>query len=435
MKVLFAALCLAFVTACSAQVISRQQLTNYAVGMNGGSWTNGRHVGTLRLTNDPVSLLSPSIYFEDSLSNGVTTMEWRVGAQEWSIFASTNSWKLTQFTPFFPSHLEIWPDGSTSIGIPGSTVTNNADLRVTGIAYDLNGQRFVNTIDASNNVRVAAGAGTLVSASGAGGVMTYTVTSTAGAGATNAISAVQTNGGIGGIGLTSIAFNNGYGNTVSGVSNSGAFTLTFTVDFTAPTNYANAVFTSLSNFASQLAYTIGANSTNFGFQIGANATSYVNTATVNITNALTAKQDGFAALTELGNSGIRFPGTASMIESNVNQIFWNLQRMTVATNSSTSNLVINLRTNKYYFHATNNITVTNLTGINEGVASDTTIIIEPQLIPRGIAYPTLGGSSFGIYANTNDNSPMWTTLTNGNRYALTISSFGTNTFWSISRWK
>ncbi len=225
------------------------------------------------------------------------------------------------------------------------------------------------------------------------------------------------------------------------MSNNGAFTLTWTVDFGPATNHANAVGLGNTNLsyalalaASNLSYAIGQNNTNFSYLIGAAATNMGNALGVAFTNALAAKQDGYANLSALGNSGIGFPGT-SQIESNLNQIFWNLQRMTVATNSSTSNLTVNVRTNKYYFTITNNITVTNFTGIADGVASDTTIIIEPQLIPRTITYPTLGATSFGITANTNANAPMWTTLTNGVKYALTVSSFGVQTFWSISAWK
>jgi len=408
-KILAGCLILAAV-ACSGQSITYKQLTNFAL-LRTNPIVFG---GTVSFYASPLYLYNPGPAMV--IYDGTNTFAY------FSLLATVIG------TPSGPTAI-------TGSSIYANAIqTNSTDFHVEGVAYDQNNVPFASQRYASNAVQVVAGAGTIVTASGSGGVETYTITSTAGAGATNAISAVSTNGAIGGLGLTSLGVNNGYGNTVAGVSNNGAFTLTFTVDFTGPTNYANSLFTSLSNFSSTLAYQIGANATNFGYQIGANGTSYVNAATVNITNALNAKQDGYANLSALGNSGIQFPGTA-MIESNLNQIFWNLQRMTVATNSSTSNLVINVRTNKYYFTATNNLTVTNLTGIAEGVASDTTIIIEPQLIPRGITYPTLGGASFGIYANTNDNSQMWTTLTNGNRYALTISAFGTNTFWSISRWK
>lgn len=440
MRTLFAVLCLAFVTACSGQAITRQQLTNYAVGMNSGKATNLTHYGSILFTNK--GPIAPNLYFANSDGSSGLIFQWLFPGQFWGVVVQSNDWQLTDSGLLSDSFLHFWKDANTaSIGRGGGTITNNADLRVTGIGYDQNNVPYATTRNASNAVQVVAGGGTIVTAAGAGNQMTFTVTSTAGAGATNAVSSITTNGAIGGLGIQTLSFDNGYGNTVAGVSNNQAFTLTWTVDFGPATNYANAVGLGNTNLsyalalaASNLSYAIGANNTNFALVIGAAATNLANAYSVALTNALAAKQDGYANLSALGNSGIGFPGT-SMIESNVNQIFWNLQRMTVATNSSTSNLTVNVRTNKYYFTITNNITVTNFTGIADGVASDTTIIIEPQLIPRGIAYPTMGGSSFGIYANTNANAPMWTTLTNGNRYALTVSSFGTNTFWSISLWK
>lgn len=431
MRTLWAALCLAWVTACSAQTVTMRQVTNYALPrinpVMGG--------GTLGFSNSSLYISVPSD-LEFYLTDGTNNYIFKTSIA--SFFGDSSG---TLYSALVGKSAELIA-GTGGIRLTSANTTNMGNLYVEGIAYDQNNRTYVTTINSSNDVQVVAGSGTIVTASGAGGVMTYTVTSTAGAGATNAISAVQTNSAIGGIGLTSIGFNDGYGNTVAGVSNNGAFTLTWKVDFLPATNYANLVFISASNLAltiganaTSLVYAVGANDTNFALAIGAAGTNLANSYSTALTNLANAKQDGFTALTELGNSGIRFPSTASMIESNVNQIFWNLQRMTVATNSSASNLVINLRTNKYYFTATNNITVTNLVGIAEGISSDTTIIIEPQLIPRAITYPTMGGASFGIYANTNDNAQMWTTLTNGSKYALTISAFGTNTFWSISRWK
>lgn len=427
MRTLFAALCLALVTACSAQTITYRQLTNWAALK-----TNGVIYSNLFL--------------------GGTPLRWQwEPPQDLYLTDGTNFY-------FFKNNTGLFY-GDNSGGLPGFLVgsfaclvgnhilltapktTNTGDFHINGIGYDQNGVPLASERYSSNAVQVLAGAGTIITAAGAGGVMQYTVTSTAGAGATNAISAVTTNAAIGGIGLTTLAINNGYGNTVAGVSNGGAFTLTFTVDFGPATNYANAVGLGNTNLSyalaaacSNLTYAVGVGSTNLAYLIGAASTNLANAYSVALTNALAAKQDSYANLSSLGNSGIQFPGTSALV-SNVNQVLWNLMTEAVATNSATSNLTINVRTNKYYVTATNNITVTNFSGITAGVASDTTIIIEPQLIPRGITYPTLGGTSFGITANTNANSPMWTTLTNGVKYALTISAFGSQTFWSISAWK
>lgn len=428
MRTLFAALCVAFVAACSAQTITYKQLTNYAALK-----TNGLHYGGLVITNNGTAI--PSLTLGNADATSIAAQYWNIGVERWTVFVDSNRWQFTQFHPLQPGHLEFYKaQNSASIGFPGGVVTNAGDLRVVGIAYDQNGAPFASQRFASNAVQVSAGSGILVSPVGAGGVMTYTVTATGGAGATNAINIVSTNGAVGGVGLTSIAFNNGYGNTVTGVSNNSQFTLVWNVDFSPASNNTALAFGTLGTNVTNHVTGIGNSITNRITDLGNSVTSRINDVSTALTNALASKQDSYANLSALGNSGIQFPGTAALV-SNVNQVLWNLMTEAVATNSATSNLTINVRTNKYYVTATNNITVTNFAGITAGVASDTTIIIEPQLIPRGITYPTLGGTSFGITANTNANSPMWTTLTNGVKYALTISSFGAQTFWSISAWK
>ena len=63
------------------------------------------------------------------------------------------------------------------------------------------------------------------------------------------------------------------------------------------------------------------------------------------------------------------------------------------------------------------------------------MIVVPQLINRTVVYPTLGAAGYSVRSYTNSNSQMWTTLTNGSAYAISISGFGTNLFWAITEWK
>lgn len=105
--------------------------------------------------------------------------------------------------------------------------------------------------------------------------------------------------------------------------------------------------------------------------------------------------------------------------------------------AANSQITVNFYTNKYYFRITNNVSVTNFSGLAPTTGSDVTIVLEPTLVNRSIYYPLLGQGTpvQGIYCHTNANAPMWTTLTNGRKYALTISAYGTNTFWAITEWK
>jgi hypothetical protein len=100
-----------------------------------------------------------------------------------------------------------------------------------------------------------------------------------------------------------------------------------------------------------------------------------------------------------------------------------------------ANLTVDFATNKQYLTVSSATTLTNFSGLGTGKGADVTLILLPTGANRAVTYPTLGGNSFGIRAFTNANSPMWTTLTQNIGYAISISAFGTNTFWAITEWK
>jgi hypothetical protein len=435
------------------QVISYQILTNYAQAKNNGIETN--------------------VTSWDSQAWGGTGLKWT--AFNHALFQSVLTLTDSNVVKF-----RYLGNGGFSMGDGSSPTSIGGDLSVLGTARDASGNSYVTTIQASNNVRVAAGSGISVAASGSGNVMTYTVTDLSGLGATNAISAVNTNAGLVGGGLTALTLTNGADITASGTSNNSAAVIAFSLDPTVKinlTNYATSIgalatgavmqasgtlaiaigtlgtnatnngqsilaqanaFTytiggNATSFVYQIGanltnfgYLLGANGTNFGYLMGANGTSYVNSVSAN-------KQDATKVLNDLTNSGIQF--TSGNLASNVAQVLYQLQTTPIPTNSALSNVVVNFRTNKYLLTITNNITLTNFTGLNSGVGADTTLMILPQLINRGVGYPTFGTPSFGQLARTNANSPMWTTLTSGIAYAISVSAFGTNTFWAITEWR
>jgi hypothetical protein len=98
-------------------------------------------------------------------------------------------------------------------------------------------------------------------------------------------------------------------------------------------------------------------------------------------------------------------------------------------------VVVNLRTNVVDLYATNNLTFTNYTGVKDGVSGSVMFRITPQLINRGVTYPAAGNSYDGTRFWTNQNSTLWTTLTQGVTYVYTLTFFGTNVHASITAWQ
>lgn len=132
---------------------------------------------------------------------------------------------------------------------------------------------------------------------------------------------------------------------------------------------------------------------------------------------------------------MRYNGVTFWIDSH-QEIYQNLTTINIATNSTiNSNLTVNLEIPSETWYLTNNISITNVTGLQAGTSKTKVIYIKPQLVNRTVVYPTLGGPSFATYFYTNVNSPIWSTLTNSITYILTLDAEGTNVYTTISEWK
>lgn len=120
----------------------------------------------------------------------------------------------------------------------------------------------------------------------------------------------------------------------------------------------------------------------------------------------------------------------------ISNVLYLLSTQLVATNTTVnSNLTVNYNIGAVDLFITNNISLTNQTGLAANTSKSTVLFIQPQLVNRTVVYPTLGGASFSQRWFTNANSPMWTTLTGGVTYALSLTSRGTNVHAAISEWK
>lgn len=110
---------------------------------------------------------------------------------------------------------------------------------------------------------------------------------------------------------------------------------------------------------------------------------------------------------------------------------------TAETNSTANtNITVNFDQGVVDLYLTNNASFTNFARVPSSQrARLVTFRITPQLVNRTVVYPTLGGASFGVYCETNANSPMWTTLTQGSRYRMTFDAIATNVAVTITEWK
>lgn len=111
----------------------------------------------------------------------------------------------------------------------------------------------------------------------------------------------------------------------------------------------------------------------------------------------------------------------------------------IPTNSALSNIVVNFaQTNIVELWITNNVTFTNWSNIPDfGATPNIIYLIRPVLINRGVNWGNLGLSNpgYNVAIGTNINAPMWTTLTNGKTYSLTITRVRTNLFPVITLWE
>lgn len=167
----------------------------------------------------------------------------------------------------------------------------------------------------------------------------------------------------------------------------------------------------------------GGHSFNFCFQVTSN--------TLAIADGISAdwlRITRSTGLLEISNVvGVHFFAMSNFVATNV--------VLTAATNATANtNMIVNYDQNSVDIYATNNLSFTNQSGLTTNSTKSVMRFITPVLINRTVVWPTLGGSSFGYKWFTNANSQMWTTLTNGKTYALSLTARGTNVHASLTEW-
>jgi hypothetical protein len=102
---------------------------------------------------------------------------------------------------------------------------------------------------------------------------------------------------------------------------------------------------------------------------------------------------------------------------------------------TTTNLTLNFAQGAVDLYVTNStITLTNFLSLEAAREKPLVWYLYPQTDVT-MVYPTLGASSYGVRFLTNANAPMWTTLTNGKVYVLSIVANRTNLFPTITLWQ
>ena len=111
----------------------------------------------------------------------------------------------------------------------------------------------------------------------------------------------------------------------------------------------------------------------------------------------------------------------------------------VATNNdSVSNILVTFGGPDLELILTNNITLTNIAGLENGSVKDVTLFITPQAFDRTVAYPAVGTNGVGMVWSTNAYphfNVLSTTLTNGYTYVISMTSRGSNVFAAETRWR
>jgi hypothetical protein len=143
----------------------------------------------------------------------------------------------------------------------------------------------------------------------------------------------------------------------------------------------------------------------------------------------------FADGPALGTFGSSTNAGLNFVYLTNNQAFV-LTTQLVATNSTVnSNLTMNVNLGVLDLVLTNNISLTNFANLEASTSKTVTWHLYPTLANRTVVWPTPGAPGNAVYWRTNANSPMWTTLTNGNMYVLSCEWRNTNCWASISEWK
>ncbi len=140
-------------------------------------------------------------------------------------------------------------------------------------------------------------------------------------------------------------------------------------------------------------------------------------------------------LSQLFSNGIgagawTFNGT---LLSRSNVFFTNYALLAATNSTANTNLTINLDVASSDVTLSNHASLTNIVGLAGGRTKMATIFITAAGGPYNLVWPTLGGPSFGGYAFTNVNYPMWSSVTN--TLEVQIISRGTNYDISMTEWK
>lgn len=188
-----------------------------------------------------------------------------------------------------------------------------------------------------------------------------------------------------------------------------------------------------------------------GYQLTATATNAVNWLDGQATNLIARATIGGTNLTVPALTGSAQPtfqvvrtngGLAFGVDSNgVTQVLaahWLTHTQLVPTNNAASNITVNFNiTNTVEIWFTNNLTFTNWSGVTDAGRVDLLFLLRPQLIPRGVNWGNLGLSNpgYGVCIATNAGNTLWTSLTNGKTYALSITRVRTNLFPILTLWE
>ena len=177
-----------------------------------------------------------------------------------------------------------------------------------------------------------------------------------------------------------------------------------------------------------------ANRTNF-LDVVWNGTNFIGSSRQDTTSG-----SGAAALTNAPTiSGANLTGTTTLATTTNQQAqHFLVETRLIPTNSALSNIVVNFATtNTVEIWPTNNLTFTNWTGISDSGSVPLLYLIRPQLINRGVNWGNLGLSNpgYSVAIATNANNALWTTLTNGKTYALSLTRVRTNIFPTLTLWE
>lgn len=127
---------------------------------------------------------------------------------------------------------------------------------------------------------------------------------------------------------------------------------------------------------------------------------------------------------------------ANLLSGSLSNIIYKPTYRFIATNSTANtNLILDTTISRQTLFLSNNISLTNFSGFVSNGGGDFVWTLKPQSTIRTIVYPALGVAGNAIYWATNDNAPMWTSVTNGKTYKLAVSWDYTNIVASITEWK